>query len=190
MTVEPWQRMGGASERVCGSCICVQITWQIFFLPPLCLSFQQISSSGCKEASLLSWNTVRAVYCGWVWGGCGWVWGRQWSSLTGKPCSDIFNSWDTTWLMVFLDPPVPRKPRTELVSNNLVSTKCTEIIHAACIMSRWSYYWNKKTVQKCQIALECTDGNPNSSCKLHGRRWTDIPLLRFYKIRYAMHTEI
>lgn len=30
--------MGGARERVCGSCICVQISWQIFFFPLLFLS--------------------------------------------------------------------------------------------------------------------------------------------------------
>lgn len=30
--------MGGARERVCGSCICVQISWQILFFPLLFLS--------------------------------------------------------------------------------------------------------------------------------------------------------
>lgn len=56
-------------------------------------------------------------------------------SLTGKLCLAIFNSWDTTWLMVFLDPLATRKPGAGLVSDHLNSAKCTEIIHATCIMS-------------------------------------------------------
>lgn len=58
--------MGGASERVCGSCICVQISWQIFFLSfsLFLFSFRQISSSGWREGGLLSRNTVCCVGLG------------------------------------------------------------------------------------------------------------------------------
>lgn len=86
-------------------------------------------------------SVMKQCVCCVGWGSGEVVAGRfggQRSSLTGKPCSAIFNSWDTTWLMVFLDLQASCKPRTELVSNNQASTKCAEIIHAACITSRWS----------------------------------------------------
>lgn len=85
MTDVPWRGMGGASERVCGSCICVQISWQIFFLS-LSFSFRQISSSGWKEGGLLSRNTV-CVGGGVVVGQGGWVWGAvkepDWKTVFG-----------------------------------------------------------------------------------------------------------
>ena len=55
--------------------------------------------------------------------------------LTGESCSVISYSWPTTWLMAFLDPLAPCKPEAELVSNNLESTECIQIIHGPCITS-------------------------------------------------------
>lgn len=119
---------------------CSEQLADLFFFPSsfyLSFSFRQISSSGWKKDGLLSRNTV--FWVEW-WGGWGWrgLEGEAATSLTGKPCSYIFNLCDTTWLMVFLDPLATHKPWTELVSNDKTSTKCTEIINVSCIMSWWS----------------------------------------------------
>lgn len=92
------------------------------FLPLLLSSSQRFFSSGWEDGGLLSRNTA-----GWRNAGVG--------GLTGKLCLVIFNSWDVTFLMVFLDPLATRKPRAGLVSDHSTSTKCTEIIHASCIMT-------------------------------------------------------
>lgn len=52
-------------------------------------------------------------------GPLGWGWG---GGLTGKLCLAIFNSWDSTWLMVFLDPLATRKPGAGLVSDHPIRT--------------------------------------------------------------------
>lgn len=94
MTVVAQRDVGGASDRKCGSCAHVRL----FSSSCLPVFLSEVSSSGREEGGLLSQNTV-----GWDGVGVG--------GLTGKLCLAIFNSWDTTWLMVFLDPPA-RRSRT------------------------------------------------------------------------------
>lgn len=106
MTVAEWQEVGGAVTGYVGHVFTSGFSFPSSPFP--------LPSSGWEEGGLLSRNTE-----GWRNDGAGPGGGN----LTEKLCLVIFNSWDTTWLMVFLDALATFKPRTGLVSDHPNSTK-------------------------------------------------------------------